>query len=111
MTNNDNIDLMKSLKIVCIVLLLLGTMKLPYGYYTFLRIAITIVSGIFAFQNFEKMDTQNNKIWMIIFGAIVILFNPLIPIYLSKGTWAIIDILVAGVLGLSMKFNKLEENQ
>ncbi len=79
-------------KIVAI-LLFIGALSMPYGYYQLLRIVVTICSAIFCFQFLEE-----NKMNMVyLFGFIAILFNPLIPIYLDKQTWVIIDIVAGGI--------------
>ena len=83
---------MKQLSLVCAGALLLTFASLPIGYYTFLRILITIGAGVIVF------DELKNGIgfWTIIFGLIAILFNPIIPVYLgSKSAWLPIDIVVA----------------
>jgi hypothetical protein len=72
-------------------LLLLALLPLPYGYYQFLRIAVTISSGFIAYAAFN--DSKQG--WAIGFGAVCILFNPFIPIHLSKGLWTPIDIIAA----------------
>ena len=85
-------DGLKISRLIACGLLLVAIASLPYGYYWFLRIAITIIAGINAFSVFEK----ENKLLFIIFLAIAILFNPIIPIHLDKDTWAPID-LVSGL--------------
>lgn len=97
---------MKTIRYIVGVMLLLAIADLPYGYYTLLRIIVTIVAGITAFIASE----QENQIWMIMFGAIVILFNPIIPIYLDKDTWVVIDIIVAILFGVSTLTVKTEND-
>lgn len=76
---------------------------LPIGYYTLLRMLVTLTAVLLA-VNYYK----NDKIeWTITFGIIALIFNPLIPIYLGdKSVWMAIDLLV-GVLfiyqGIKMK--------
>lgn len=67
---------------------------LPIGYYTLLRMAVTLTSVLMAFNHYA-----NNKIeWTITFGILALIFNPLIPIYLGeKNIWIPIDLL-AGFL-------------
>jgi hypothetical protein len=83
---------MKVLLLICAGLLLLAIADLPIGYYTFLRIAVTI--GSMAIIIVEIKNGLNY--WIIIFGLIVLIFNPVIPIYLhDKGSWIPIDLLGA----------------
>ena len=91
---------MKAFLIVCAVLLFAAVFKLPIGYFTFLRITITLGALLIVFTEYKKQTT----FWVIIFGLIAILFNPVIPVYLyKKSLWFPIDILV-GVLFLVKAF-------
>lgn len=82
----------KWLSIVAGILLLLGIpVGWPYAYYTLLRWVVTIFAVIVAY-NFYK---QEKSFWAWVFGGIAILFNPIAPIYLSKGVWVIFDFIVA----------------
>ncbi len=83
---------MKYLLLLCSGLLLFALASLPIGYYTFLRIVVSIVAIVIVVTEFEN----GFNFWVITFGIIAILFNPLIPIYLNnKDAWIPIDILAA----------------
>ena len=84
----------KLIYIAAAVLCIIAVFPLPYGYYTFLRISVSIVGCIAAFDLVNK----GNPLW-VIFAGIVILFNPLIPIHLSRDVWFFIDLIVAGLFG------------
>jgi hypothetical protein len=72
-----------TLTIVGIIMLLLAIPSfMPYGYYQFLRIAITLLAGYLCFLSYEK----ESQFWIIVMASIAILFNPIFPIYLSKGS-------------------------
>jgi len=87
---------MKALLLIVALITLIGFFNLPIGYYTFLRIVTTI--GAIAVIVTEYKHGLNT--WVIMFGLIAILFNPIIPIYLhSKSAWKIIDLLT-GILFL-----------
>ena len=73
--------------------LILSIFNMPYGYYTLLRLIVTIGSGAYCIQFLEK----KNMNMVYLFGFIAILFNPLIPVYLNKDTWLIIDLIVGGI--------------
>ena len=87
--------------IVLAVLYLIGIADLAYGYYTFLRIFSLIFLGIFivsycmtcADLNLSCLNFPN-----IAAGAVLILFNPLFPIYMDKDTWVIFDAISAVVM-------------
>lgn len=61
-----------------------------YGFYTLLRLIISITSTIIALQ-FHNKNKQN---YALIYWGIMLIFNPIIPIYLNKILWKIIDLLV-----------------
>ncbi|MET4153839.1 DUF6804 family protein [Bradyrhizobium sp. RT7b] len=89
----------KLLWTVAIALLLAATMKLPYGYYTFLRIAVCsfcVVVAAFAF-------VEKSVGWAVAFALAAVLFNPIIPVYLTRQTWFWLDVgsalMIAGHLG------------
>lgn len=72
-------------------LLLLAVLPLPYGYYTFLRISVFTGSLFLAYQSY-----QHDKVNLAtILAGFAILFNPIIPVYLSKELWLPIDIISA----------------
>lgn len=91
---------MKGLLLICAALLFIGIADLPIGYYTFLRIVVTIGAVAAVLTEFEN----GLNIWVIIFGLIAIIFNPLIPVYLNdKSAWMPIDIIV-GVIFVFKSF-------
>ncbi len=70
-------------------LLLIAIAPLPYGYYVFLRLAICGL-GIFM----AYMSYRGNVKWLMwVFIAVAVLFNPLIPIHLTREIWKPIDVI------------------
>ena len=70
------------------VLLFIAIFGLPYGYYTFLRLAVT---GMSLYAAFGLLEKGSGNFWVMLF--IALLFNPLIPINLSKDIWMLINII------------------
>lgn len=96
---------MKSLLLVCAVLLFLGLADLPMGYYKLLRIIVTIGSVAVIVTEYEN----GSSFWIVTFALIAILFNPVIPIYFGdKSVWMIIDI-ISGIIFV-IKSRKLKQN-
>ena len=97
---------MKILGLICVAFLLLALVDLPIGYYTFLRIIVTIGAIAIIVKEFEN----GINFWVIAFGIIAIVFNPLIPVYLGdKGAWMPIDIITAILFGIkSFNINNLK---
>ena len=87
---------MKALLLICSGLLLLAVVDLPIGYYTFLRIVVTIGAVAVVIKEIEN----GINAWVVIFGLMAVLFNPLIPIYLNdKSAWMLIDVIAAIIFG------------
>ena len=78
--------------IVSILMLLAAIPKFfPYSYYTLLRFVVCgtgIYIAIFSFG-------EEKKIIASLAAFIAILFNPVIPIHLTKEDWVIIDLITA----------------
>jgi hypothetical protein len=80
------------------VMLFLGVIPLPYGYYTLLRFVTTIV---FIWAAYVSYNRGRKKItWL--FCLVAILFNPFIIIHLPKELWSVVDV-VAGIFLLINK--------
>ena len=85
---------MRNLYWIGLILYLGAVLPLPYGFYTFLRIAVTIIAIVAALD----LSKNNEGVW-IVFAGIAVLFNPLIPIYLTREIWFFIDLIIAGFFG------------
>jgi len=79
----------KQLSIIVALMLLLAIPSgwWPYGYYVLLRWVVFIGSIIIS-HGFYKSKLSG---WVLVFGAIAFLFNPIMPIYLNKSSWVAID--------------------
>jgi hypothetical protein len=64
---------------------------LPYGYYTLLRLVVCSTGIIYLifFRN-DKFPIND-----IIVFVMVLLWNPIIPVYLTKEIWIALDLMVA----------------
>ncbi|MBT2562541.1 DUF6804 family protein [Pedobacter sp. ISL-64] len=91
---------MKVFLAICALCCFAAIFKLPIEYYTFLR---TIVS-LGALLLIYIWVKQKHIPWAIIFILVLILFNPLFPIYLHrKSIWIPLDI-ITGLLFLLIAF-------
>lgn len=92
-----------------IALLILAPFSWPYGYYTFLRIVLTFSAALICYLH---ISSKQNKyvIWIVIFGLLALLYNPLIQVHLHKYQWLPINIATALIyftnLVYLVKFNK-----
>jgi hypothetical protein len=88
---------------ISIAMLLLAIPPIwPYGYYTLLRWVVCGTSLFIAYTAYEL----NRKFWMWFIGLVAVLFNPLMPVYLDKETWVVIDVVVAIAVFTSIWFLK-----
>jgi len=87
------------------VLLLLATFSLPYGFYIFLRWIILAIATYISIIIWEKHKKLR---WATV--CMAILFNPFIPIYLTKSIWSPVDLICAGVLAfIVVYYSKMEK--
>ena len=84
---------MNNLNKIVAGLLLVALLPLPYFYYQLLRIVVTVVAAIYTYSFYK--DNQIPK--AIMFGVIVLIWNPIFPIYMDKSVWMILDIVGAVV--------------
>lgn len=63
-----------------------------YGVYQLLRWVVTSFSAWTAFKIYKKSPHDFS---MMIFSAIAILFNPILPIKFEQEVWLCIDVLTA----------------
>ncbi|CAL67561.1 conserved hypothetical protein, membrane [Christiangramia forsetii KT0803] len=78
--------------IICIsaAILFLAVFPFPIGYYTLLRLIVSITAGLLCVRQYKN----DNILMIVINGFILLLFNPIYPIYLGdKSTWIPIDII------------------
>jgi hypothetical protein len=106
--DKDLIKYKKIVSIVAIVMLLLAIPSgiWPYGYYQILR---WMVAGAALFVLWIAYELKKES-WLWIMGVIVILFNPIVPVSLDKGTWVVIDFIVAMIFLISIFKIKIYEN-
>jgi len=75
-------------------MLAVAVLPMPYDYYQILRVVVCIGVVYLLVKNWSSLEVLAK----VLFIAVAITFNPIAPIYLSKGTWTVIDLLAAGYL-------------
>ena len=91
-------------KIALAVFFFMCLMKMPYGYYEFIRFVAMIG---FAYLVFEANELKRSS-EMFIYIALAILFQPFFKIALGREIWNILDVVV-GVGLIASVFIKREE--
>jgi len=98
---------MKPFLTFCALCCFIGIFRLPIEYYTFLRILISIGALLVLYNTLSFKQHY----FSIIFLIILILFNPVFPIYLyRKSIWIPIDT-ITGVLFLLINFIERKEQK
>jgi hypothetical protein len=98
--NADLVRHKNTISVIAIVMLLLAIPSglWAYGYYVILRWVVTIAALFVFWTAYELKKTE----WLWIMGATALLFNPIAPIHIDKGTWVIIDFIAAGLFLISI---------
>lgn len=78
-----------------------------YGFFTILRFVVFTSTAYVAWMSYEAGKEK----WVWIFGFIAVLFNPFIPIHLTREIWLPIDFVTAVFLIISIFFLKLEDSK
>jgi hypothetical protein len=76
----------------------------PYGYYILLR---WVCCGVFAYLAFKAVG-QERQGWVWVLGISAALYNPLVPVHLTREIWSVVNVVtiaiaVASALGLKFK--------
>ena len=89
----NNVAKLYFIPLALAILLFVSACDLPYGFYTFARIAVFFGSAIFMIWYFSITDSFSVICCLSILIAII--WNPFIPIYMSKDAWVSFDIIAA----------------
>lgn len=79
-----------------VALVLLALFPLPYAYYVFLRIVMFLFCGFLAYKQWVEESAADK--WVVVLGALALLYNPIFPIYLSREIWSVLNILTAAAI-------------
>jgi len=77
------------------------------SFYKVLRIVVSTVSAVSIFLSTNRNDTKG----IIIFTALTVIFNPIVPFYTLKGVWVFIDIvaIVAFIYAIINDFSYIND--
>lgn len=87
--------------LVPVLALVVAVLPLPYGYYALLRLVVTAFAAFFAYTEYNTHDKYTG--WFFSFVAVALLFNPLVPVHLSRSSWFLLDLIGAGVFAAYWK--------
>ena len=87
------------------LLIIAPLISFPYGFYIFLRIIVTATATYIIFDTYKNFKGINETV--IIFSLVAILYNPIIPVYLTREIWLPINFVTAGIYFFNFyKINK-----
>ncbi|MDC0012967.1 hypothetical protein OAE29_06945 [Octadecabacter sp.] len=72
--------------------LLVGLAPMPYAFYSLVRLTVCLTAALVAFNDYNS----GHQKW-VVFAGIAVLFNPLLPIYLNRSIWIVIDLATIGL--------------
>jgi len=83
------------LLIPSVLLILAPLISFPYGFYTLLRLIVSITAGIIIYHSYKNAGGVNEI--TILFGLILILYNPIIRVKLNREIWMPINFITSGM--------------
>ena len=85
---------MNKVLLIFALALLTCLLPMPYGYFMLIRFAAMIIFGLMALIYYQEQKEG----MAIFFGAMAILFQPIIKISLGRTLWNVVDVAMAIVL-------------
>ena len=82
------------IRVIAALSLLWGLLPNPYGFYMLLRVIVCAACAHTAYHSAQVRP--GSSAWL--FGTIAVLYNPLLPVYLTRTIWAPIDVATVGLL-------------
>lgn len=91
-----------TIKIILAILFFLCLLDMPYGYYQFVRFIAMVGFAVLAYF----VSNKENKVEMIIYIALALLFQPFFKIALGRTLWNMVDVTVGIGLVISIFINQ-----
>ena len=90
----NQLNSLEKASIVIACFLLICILPLPYGFYTIIRLAMSLLAGCWAYHFYSQ-----KKIALALTSlGILILFQPIVKITMDRLSWNILDIIIAVTL-------------
>lgn len=98
MNKFSTLSILEKCSVVLAAALLVCLLPMPYGYYTLVRLAVTVIVGCMAYRYYHR----DRKAAAVVAAGVVLLFQPFIPVAMDKLMWNVVDVVVAGALLLQV---------
>jgi len=80
--------------IIAAAMSLIAIADLPYGYYTLMRLVVCATAILVL-----VVAARSGQMWAVwLYGIFALLFNPVVPVHLTKGLWQPIDFVTGAML-------------
>jgi hypothetical protein len=76
-------------------MLMLAPGHWPYGYYMLLRVVVLAAALLLAGLIYQR--TKQFTIWLGLFLVAALVFNPFVPLHLTRGVWLISNVAAAAL--------------
>ena len=77
------------------LLIIAPLVSFPYGFYTLLRLIVSVTAGFIIYYSYKGAKGINEI--TVIFSLILILYNPIIPVHLNREIWMPINFVTSGI--------------
>ncbi len=100
--SNEGLSVMLPYQLIIVPVLLVAILPMPYGYYTLVRL---ICCALFVDLTVRLLvNTDNSKLggWSFLWfltAFCAILYNPFIPVHLTKEIWTVTNLVSLGIGG------------
>jgi hypothetical protein len=76
-------------------MLVLAIGRWPYGYYMLLRVVVLAAALLLA--GLVSQRVKSFTVWVGVFLVVAIIFNPIVPLHLTRGVWSILNVAAAAL--------------
>jgi hypothetical protein len=76
-------------------MLVLALGRWPYGYYMLLRVVVAAAALLVAGLIYQQ--AKSFTVWFGLFLIVAIIFNPILPLHLTRGVWSILNVAAAAI--------------
>ncbi len=71
-------------------MLVLAIGRWPYDYYMLLRVIVCAAGFLLAALIYQRI--KSFTIWIGLFLIVAMVFNPIVPIHMTRGVWSILNL-------------------
>jgi hypothetical protein len=84
-------------------MLVLAVGRWPYNYYILLRLIVFAAGLLLAWLIYQRV--KSFTIWTGLFLIIAIVFNPIVPLHITRGVWSILNLAGAALFAVHFLYD------